>query len=80
MIADHRKAQHIDPVDPVDPGQFLQPSSLPPSQTSSSLSLGVAQLLPLLPVRVVFSRPLVLSAQIRASHAPIDQMKRPHFL
>jgi len=45
MVVEHRKTSHIDRE---NPGQFLQRSSLPPSQTRSSLSLAVAQLLPLL--------------------------------
>ena len=45
MVVDHRKTSHVDSE---YPGQCLQRSSLPPSQTRSSLSLGVGQLLPLL--------------------------------
>ena len=44
-VVEHRKTSHVDSE---NPGQFLYRSSLRPSKTRSSLSLGVAQLLPLL--------------------------------
>jgi len=47
-------------------------SILPPR----SLDLQVAPLLPFLAMRVVFAGSAVFLAQIRASHAAIDQMKR----
>ena len=47
VIIEHRVCTHFDSK---DRSQFLQQSSLPPSRTSSSLSLGVAQLLPLFPM------------------------------
>jgi hypothetical protein len=67
-----RKAEHIHGKDPC---QHLLRSSLPPSQTSSSSSLGVAQLLPLLAMQIVSASFFISPAQISPLHTAMHQMK-----
>ena len=61
VVTHHRKAENIHSK---DPGEHFQRSSLPPSQTLSSLSLDVAQLLPLLPMLTT------VPTQQRPPHTP----------
>jgi hypothetical protein len=58
-----------------NPCQNFERFSLPPSQTSSSLSLGIAQLIPLLSMRIVPPGLFIPPTQICSTHAAIHQMK-----
>ncbi len=68
VIRHHRKP---DDIDTKDPRPKFQRSSLPRSQTASSLSLGVAHLLPLPPMLVALPGEFIDAAQKPTPHAPI---------
>ena len=80
MIVEHRVRTHFNVK---NRRQFLQQTSLPPSRTSSSLSLGVTQLLPLLPMLTPLTtkkRPPHTpgNAVVIRSHRRIHQLTASH--
>ena len=68
VIRHHRKAKHIHAE---DSSQKIQRPSLPCSQTASSLSLSVAQLLSVPPVLVTLAGEFINAAQKPTPHTPI---------
>ncbi len=72
VVTHDRKTKHVHGE---DPGEHFQRSSLPPSQTRSSLSLGVTQLLPLFAIRVVSPCDVIMAAQIHPANTAIHEVK-----
>ena len=74
VVTHHPKAENIHSK---DPGEHFQRSSLPPSQTLSSLSLDVAQLLRLPEMRVVSPRDVIVPEQNSSQRAAISLQNGP---